>query len=95
MFSHNAKIRDKGQITIPSGMRKEYDLQIGDVVSFEAHPDGILIRRPEDIVAKLSGIFASQNKGELLTWTRDEVWEGISNEREVKRSAEEVVNDSH
>ncbi len=44
-----AKMRDKGQITVPSDVREAAHLEEGDPVEFEVTEDGILMR-PKKVI---------------------------------------------
>lgn len=48
-----ARIREKGQITLPADIRRKYNLKEGDVVGFQETPEGILISPKAVIAAKL------------------------------------------
>ena len=39
------KITSKGQTTIPTSLRKAFDLSKGDEITFTAEADGIIIRK--------------------------------------------------
>ena len=42
-FLETAKVTSKGQITIPSDIRRKLNLNKGDVVTFGVNDDGIMI----------------------------------------------------
>lgn len=48
-----ARIREKGQITLPAEIRRKYHLKEGDLVGFQETPEGILITPKAVIAAKL------------------------------------------
>lgn len=57
MAEYVVKIRDKGEITIPKGLRKRYALGPKKSVRLIPRVEGILIKpRPEDPLAELRGI---------------------------------------
>lgn len=47
-----ATIRERGQVTIPAGVRREAQLDEGAVVEFEVREDGVLLR-PQLAIADL------------------------------------------
>jgi AbrB family looped-hinge helix DNA binding protein len=49
------RISEKGQVTLPSDLRRKYDLSPGTVLEVEAREDGILLRRVKS-VRELKGI---------------------------------------
>ena len=54
---HSSIVTRKGQITIPSDMRRELGIEIGDRVDFERDGDGIRIqKRAGSIVDRIFGI---------------------------------------
>jgi AbrB family looped-hinge helix DNA binding protein len=44
-------VQEKGQVTIPAGIRKKLGLKKGDLVSFVETDEGVLIRPAEVIVS--------------------------------------------
>ena len=48
-FLRNAKISTKGQVTIPSEVRKFLGVQSGDVVTFGMNKDGVIILNRKEI----------------------------------------------
>jgi AbrB family looped-hinge helix DNA binding protein len=46
-------IQERGQITLPAGLRRKYGLKKGDIVVFEETVDGILISPRETLVMRL------------------------------------------
>ena len=44
-----SKLTKKGQVTIPSHLRKRYGMQEGSTVAFEEFKDGIIIKPMPDI----------------------------------------------
>ena len=58
-----AKITSKGQITIPSGIRKLLNLHAGDKISFLADKDGTVTFMPaKKSISELKGIVAKPNR---------------------------------
>ncbi|MGH9878483.1 MAG: AbrB/MazE/SpoVT family DNA-binding domain-containing protein [Nitrososphaerales archaeon] len=45
-----SKLTKKGQVTIPSKLRKRYGLQEGATVGFEESKDGIIVKPTPDIM---------------------------------------------
>ena len=74
------KVTDKGQVTIPSGMRKKHGLLPDAEVAFVDQPDGVLVtraRKPTRGKRVLStlmrgGVVAGRTK-DLLQMTRQKV----------------------
>ena len=52
-----AKMTSKGQVTIPSEIRKLLQVQMGDTLVFEADGQGVRLRplRPKDVFAEYEG----------------------------------------
>lgn len=48
-------IRKKGQITLPSDLRREMGLHEGDVIYFERRGNETVLVRAEDIIARTAG----------------------------------------
>lgn len=46
-------IQERGQVTLPAGLRRKYGLKKGDIVVFEETEDGILISPRETLVMRL------------------------------------------
>jgi AbrB family looped-hinge helix DNA binding protein len=44
-----SRVTKKGQVTIPSGLRKKYHIEKGRSVRFEPIPEGIVIKPVRDI----------------------------------------------
>lgn len=92
-------IRRKGQITLPSDLRKELNLHEGDVIYFQQRGGETILVRAEDIVARTAGALAKYAKGGPLVWDRDELWGEITEERtnRFERQVAEVDEsyDSH
>lgn len=59
-MSDESIITKKGQITIPSKFRKEYNLKAGKKVNFIKTDEGILIKPITEDVRSLRGIISSQ-----------------------------------
>lgn len=57
-----AKIKRKGQITIPIELRRELHLKEGDTVVFQRTERGVEMIRPTDVVEMTAGVFASYAK---------------------------------
>ena len=45
----NSRLTKKGQVTIPSHLRKRYGMQEGSAVTFEESKDGIIVKPAPDI----------------------------------------------
>lgn len=78
-----ATIRDRGQVTIPAGVRKQAQLEEGAVVEFEVREEGVLLR-PKIAIAELElddafirEVIASTTnayeelRGERAAWTEE------------------------
>lgn len=55
-----ARVGERGQVTIPKALRHQYGVGPGEQVTFEAHEEGVLIRRvvPADPLRRLVGCVA-------------------------------------
>ena len=51
------KVSEKGQVTLPIEMRREYGLSAGAVLEVEAREEGLLLRRVKT-VDEMYGMFA-------------------------------------
>jgi AbrB family looped-hinge helix DNA binding protein len=63
-------VSSKGQITIPSTLRKKYGIKAGDRVFAETRDNGFLIKKPLDIFELqgfLSGVHIPDDEEDLLT----------------------------
>ncbi len=61
MTSKLSRVQNKGQVTIPTEIRKKLGLKKGDLVAFVETEDGVLIS-PREVVA----IKAMEKLGEIL-----------------------------
>ena len=59
-MSYESKVTKKGQVTIPSELRKEYNLQPGKKVSFVPVKEGVLIKPMTHQLPTLRGIIKSK-----------------------------------
>jgi AbrB family looped-hinge helix DNA binding protein len=59
-MSDESTITKKGQITIPSKFRNEYNLKAGKKVNFIKTPEGILIKPVVEDVRSLRGIIKAE-----------------------------------
>lgn len=57
MVTRTVKVTRKGQITLPSELRKEFGIEEGDVLYVVKGERGIEIRTPGSFVARTAGIF--------------------------------------
>ncbi len=57
-MSESARIQRNFQVTIPSKVRKEAHLQVGDLLEFEVREDGVLIK-PLQVIEKSQAWFWS------------------------------------
>lgn len=57
-----ARIKRKGQVTIPIDLRRDLHLEEGDTVVFRRTERGIEMIRPTDIVDATAGVFAAYAK---------------------------------
>ncbi len=78
----SARVRAKGQITIPTSIREAARLEEGDPIEFEATEDGILMR-PQKVIDATQAWF----------WTPE--WQAGEREadEEVRRGGGEVYMD--
>lgn len=78
----SARVRAKGQVTIPTGIREAARLEEGDPVEFEMTPDGILMR-PQKVIDATQAWF----------WTPE--WQAGEREAddEVRRGGGEIYTD--
>jgi AbrB family looped-hinge helix DNA binding protein len=85
-------IRRKGQLTLPAELRKEMDLNEGDVIYFVRRGKDTLLIRAEDIIARTAGALSEYATDTPLEWDREAVWGEMAMEREnrvLKQIAEE------
>lgn len=87
----SAKIRNKGQITLPLEIRRELNLEEGDVIYFDRRGDDIVISSAKDIIKRTAGIFAEYAKDGPVEIDRDKIWGEIAEERDnrIKRQVAE------
>ncbi|MDI6768344.1 MAG: AbrB/MazE/SpoVT family DNA-binding domain-containing protein [Anaerolineales bacterium] len=71
------RVQEKGQVTIPTRLRRKFNLKKGDTVMFVETKDGVLIKPAEVIVSE-----ALANIGEALRA------EGITLEDWIEKSRE-------
>jgi AbrB family looped-hinge helix DNA binding protein len=74
-MTYSGTLTSKGQITIPSEVRKRLGLHEGDKVNFEITDSGTTIRpaRPEtNPFARFQGIFADKLPGSIAEIVREE-----------------------
>lgn len=74
-----SRVQVRGQVTIPSDLRKKYGLQEGDFVSFVPTEKGILIT-PQEVVA----MDALDKIGEILQANGISLDEVIKKGREIR-----------
>jgi|AntAceMinimDraft_8_1070364.scaffolds.fasta_scaffold34202_4 AbrB family looped-hinge helix DNA binding protein len=85
------KIQRSFQVTIPSKLRKELNLKVGDIVLIEGHEDGILLK-PQSLI----------DKGQTWFWSKEwqEEEKKIDEDFEkgdtlVSNSVDEFLKDLH
>ena len=67
MREYKATISENGRVVIPSIIRKELNLRIGDEVILRiSEENDIIIHSPKQSLAKLQSIFKSKNKSNLV-----------------------------
>lgn len=57
MVAKAVKVTRKGQITLPIELRKEFDINEGDIVYVRRGERGIEITTPDDYARRTAGIF--------------------------------------
>ena len=57
-----AKLKDKGQVTIPASVRNQIEAQVGDVFEV-AVLDGNIVLRPQTLAARSAGTTRPARKG--------------------------------
>lgn len=62
MAQMTARIKREGQITIPVELRRDLELEEGELVAFRRTERGIEIVRPTDVVHMTAGVFADYAK---------------------------------
>ena len=62
-----ARISDKGQITIPANLRRQFGMAAKTRVEIEPRDEGLLIKRVKSI-SELSGIFHEYAEGKTTDW---------------------------
>ena len=99
MVPKAVKVTRKGQITLPAELRKEFDIEEGDIVYVHKGTHGIEIRTPEELTAKLRGTLRDYAQNGPVEWDRDDIWTDIASEREervLRQIAEESTHpDDH
>jgi AbrB family looped-hinge helix DNA binding protein len=81
MKSQTAKMKDKGQITIPAEIRKSYDLNKGTRVIFEDRGDYIAMIPTRNLVEHLAGSLSKYAPNGPVEIDRDQIWTEIATER--------------
>ena len=62
-----AHVSDKGQITIPADLRRQFGMGAKTRVEIEPREDGLLIKHVRS-VSELSGIFREYAEGKTTDW---------------------------
>lgn len=62
-----ARVTSKGQITIPVEIRRQHDIDVGDVVEFVSSPTEIRLIKAGSVIRETAGIFKSEGALEGLT----------------------------
>lgn len=70
-------VNDRGQIVIPEEMRGALGIEGGSVLVLVKRGSELLLRREEDVLAELEGVWASLGRRALeRAWDEeDEVWD--------------------
>lgn len=74
-----SRVQDKGQVTIPSGIRKKLGLKKGDLVAFVETDKGVVIT-PREVVA----MEAIEKIGEILRENGVTLEEWMESGREIR-----------
>jgi len=93
MVAKAVKVTRKGQITLPVELRREFDINEGDIVYVRKGEHGIEITTPEDFVSRTAGMFKDYVKDGPIEWDRDQIWTDFARER-YERLQEYSVEDS-
>ncbi|MHB8565510.1 MAG: AbrB/MazE/SpoVT family DNA-binding domain-containing protein [Nitrososphaerales archaeon] len=67
-----SKVTKKGQITIPSGLRKKYSIRAGSSVVFEPSKDTLIIRPVKDMVSSAGSLSKYAKSKDVLKDLLDE-----------------------
>ena len=79
-----AKIQEKGQITLPASLRKQYHLERGDMVIIVKTDDGILIKPAELVLTESLDAIGKELKDKGVDLAG---WISLS-----EKSREELIN---
>lgn len=81
MLSREARIKQKGQVTIPSEIRDKFELDQGSRVIFEDRGTYIAFLPTDSLVDRTAGALSEYAKDGPLEWDREEIWTEIATER--------------
>lgn len=81
MTYKTARMKGKGQITVPVELRRKFDLDTGSRVLFEDRGDYIAILNATSIVDRLAGSLTEYSTGQIDDFDRDKLWGEIAEER--------------
>lgn len=97
MIVRSAKMKDKGQITVPVEIRRKYDLHTGSLLVFEDRGEYIAVIPADNLVDRTAGSLAEYARNGPLEWDRDELWTTIILEREncLDQQMQEESSDEH
>lgn len=92
MVSRTAKMKDKGQITVPVEMRKNHDLDKGTRVIFEDRGDYIAMIPTRNLVDQLAGSLSAYAENGPIEIDREKIWTEIATERWERLLQQEKEN---
>lgn len=78
----SAIVRRKGQITLPAELRKEMDLEEGDVIYFDRRDGQTVLVTADDIIARTAGALKKYVTDGPVEIDRDKIWAEIAEERD-------------
>ncbi len=97
MLSKEARIKQKGQVTIPVEIRDKFELDQGSRVIFEDRGTYIAILPTDSLVDRTAGALSDYAKNGPLEWDRDEIWTEIATERwdRLQRQVNDESGETH
>lgn len=96
MVSRTAKMKDKGQITVPIEMRRNHDLGKGARVVFEDRGDYIAMIPTRKLVDQLAGALSAYAGNGPIDIDREKIWTEIATERweQLQKQDEEAADEN-
>lgn len=97
MLAKEARIKQKGQVTIPVELRDKFELDQGSRVIFEDRGTYIAILPTDSLVDRTAGALSEYVKAGPLEWDRDELWTEITTERwhPLQRQVDDESREGH